>query len=65
MHLVQKPYETREQNLERRRIFLRVYSRERNVQDAIKFSNIGVNIKYMKCVYPQEVMARYNQLMSK
>ena len=51
-------------NLERRRIFFRVLSlSENDVLEAIKYSNLGVNIKYMKCKYPEEVMAKYSRYM--
>ena len=63
--LVQKPDETRDINLQRRRIFFKVLVESgQDIEEAIKYSNLGVNIKYMKCEYPAEVMAKYNKYMS-
>lgn len=44
-------------------MFLRIYAATRSVEDSVKYSNIAVNIKYMKCVYPQDVMAEYDRLL--
>lgn len=42
---------------------MRVYNKSHNLLDAIKFSNIAVNIRYMKCEYPRDVMAKYDEYM--
>ena len=51
-------------NLERRRIFLRVLAKSSRIDEAVKYSNLGVNIKYMKCTYPPDVMLIYNAYLS-
>lgn len=42
---------------------MRVYSASRSLTDAIRFSEVGVNVKYMKCEYPPEVMKKYHSLV--
>lgn len=63
-YLSQKPYETKQMNLERRRIFFKVLQASRDQAEAVKYSNLGVNIKYMKCSYPDEVMKTYQKYLS-
>jgi hypothetical protein len=51
-YLKLKAHETDEINIERRKIFYLIYRKTNNVDEAITYANINVNIKYLKCKYP-------------
>ncbi len=62
-YVAMRAYETREMNLERRRIFFLILGKTGNVDEAITYANVNVNMKYLKCKYRPEITARLQQYM--
>jgi hypothetical protein len=50
-----RPYETAEMNKERRKVFFIVLGITKDIDQAVMFSNININMKYLKCKYPLEL----------
>jgi len=50
-------------NIERRRVFYQIYEQTKSIEEATKYSNIRINIKYMKCTYPQAIMEKMEEYL--
>jgi hypothetical protein len=59
-----RAYETSEMNLERRRVFFLILNRTGNIDEAITFANINVNIKYLHCKYKPDLIVKLNSHLS-
>jgi hypothetical protein len=62
-YVAMRAYETREMNLERRRIFFLILGRTANIDEAITYANVNVNMKYLKCKYRPEITDRLQKYM--
>ena len=58
-----RPYETAEMNSERRKVFFIVYRQTQNIDQAILFANIRVNMKYLKCKYHTDLTSQLEQFL--
>ena len=59
-----RPYETKEMNLERRRVFFLVLGKTDSIEQAITFANIHNNTKYLNCQYPETLTNRLHSFFS-
>ena len=58
-----RPYETAEMNNERRKVFFVVYKISGSIDQGIMFANISVNMKYLKCKYPEQLTNQLEQYL--
>jgi hypothetical protein len=57
-------YETTEMNLERRRVFFLILNRTGNMDEAITFANININMKYLRCKYKFELTEKLKEYLT-